>query len=113
MDSASEVGNNVLPLTAQPGQEAIQQQLKKAQNDLDKLNASLLDSKTRLDELADRWQGYGDAQKQLTDWVKALEEKLGTGLELQPNLEAKREQAQQYKVRMMMMIELKDINFLH
>ena len=88
----------MLPLTAQPGQETIKQQLQKAMQDLEGLTVNLLDSKHRLDEVADKWQGYDDVQNELADWVKALEEKLDKGLELQPDLEAKRRQTQQFKV---------------
>ncbi|XP_022095660.1 nesprin-1-like [Acanthaster planci] len=97
LDSVTGSGGRTLPLTAAAGQETITQQLQKDQEELAALMASLLDSRDRLKECAGQWDVYEESQAEMDGWLRELEEQLGKGLELQPGLETKREQVNEFK----------------
>ena len=97
--SVSASGERTLPLTASPGQETITQQLQKDKEEIDALAVTLLDSRDRLKECATQWEMYEESQGEMEEWLKDMEERLGTGLELQPGLDTKQDQVEKLKVR--------------
>ena len=84
--------------TTAAGQETIQQQLDKAQAELEALDGSMLASRTRLQECLARWGDYEKKQDDVVAGLGQVKEQLEKGVQPQEDLAAKQHQAEHFKV---------------
>ncbi len=97
--ATSDQAHKVLPNTAQPGCDAIKQQLKTFQQDYDALATQATDTRGNLESLLNSWNSFNRSLDQVSTWLKETEVRSKSDSGLKSDLAEKKAHLEKFKAR--------------